>query len=327
MPVLIFMDLEWNTAFYRDRDGQRVPFHELIEVAAMKVEPSTGVMLDSFHSYVHPKVSRKIDNRTIRLLPYSREELQGLLADAPTFLDLGPAFLRWCGPDPCFVEWGNNDVEVLLKNFAYHKLSFDEGWKCEYYDLQYIYQKLYGGDMGCQPSLEKAVTELQMDRSLDFHSAWNDTYYTVMVYQTMLDQFEDLKLFHKPPKQKGLPPLWELELGTYATRWAGKNRPEVAEPKCPLCGEPLARARWLRTGPTEQVLRCRCPEHGRLYMAVTAEKQDKEWVGKAAIYKDAGPIAERYRKVSRKLREKERREKERREGGQSAQTKRTKTSA
>ena len=303
MSDLIFMDLEWNTAFYRDKSGERLPFHELIEVAAMKVDRSSGAMVDSFHSYVHPKVSRKIDNRTYRLLPYSKEELQQLLAEAPTFLDMGPAFLRWCGDNPIFIEWGNNDVEVLLKNFEFHRISFDADWKCEYYDLQYMYQKLFGGELGCQPSLEKAVTELHMDTDLDFHSAWNDTYYTVLVYQTMLDRFEDLTFFHKPPKQKGLPPLWEMDLGTYDTRWACKNRREVAQPVCPLCGEPLSAGRWVRTTPTEQVLRCRCKEHRRLYMAVTAQKEGKQWSGKAAIYKDAGPIAERYRKTCRKLQE------------------------
>ena len=185
MSELIFLDLEWNTTFYRNREGDRVPFHELLEVAAMKVDQATGAMLDSFHSYVHPKASRRIEGRTLRLLPYGREELRQLLDDAPTFLDLGPAFLRWCGEKPVFIEWGNNDVEVLLKNFEFHRISFDADWTFDYYDLQYMYQKLYGGDLGCQPSLEKAVTELKMDTDLDFHSAWNDTYYTVMVYQTM----------------------------------------------------------------------------------------------------------------------------------------------
>ena len=132
MAELIFLDLEWNTTFYRNKSGERVPFHELIEVAAMKVEQDTGAMLDSFHSYIHPKASRKLESRTYRLLPYEREELRALLADAPGFLDLGPSFLRWCGPCPVFVEWGNNDVEVLLANFAFHRLSFDEDWKCEY---------------------------------------------------------------------------------------------------------------------------------------------------------------------------------------------------
>ena len=221
---------------------------------------------------------------------------------------MDPAFLRWCGDNPIFIEWGNNDVEVLLKNFEFHRISFDADWKCEYYDLQYMYQKLFGGDLGCQPSLEKAVTELHLDTDLDFHSAWNDTYYTVLVYQTMLDRFEDLTFFHKPPKQKGLPPLWEMDLGTYDTRWACKNRREIAQPVCPLCGEPLAAGRWVRTTPTEQVLRCRCKEHRRLYMAITAQKEGKQWFGKAAIYKDAGPIAERYRKTCRKLQERSQRE-------------------
>ena len=188
MAVLIFLDLEWNTTFYRNKSGERVPFNELIEVAAMKVEQDTGAMLDSFHSYIHPRASRKLDSRTYRLLPYERDELRALLDSAPGFLDLGPAFLHWCGPDPVFVEWGNNDVEVLLDNFAFHRLSFDADWKCEYFDLQYMYQKLVEGDLGCQPSLEKAVTELEIETDLDFHSAWNDTYYTVMAYQAMLAQ-------------------------------------------------------------------------------------------------------------------------------------------
>ena len=141
MAELIFIDLEWNTTFYRDREGQRVSFHELIEVAAIKVDQDSGAMVDSFHSYVHPRVSRKIESRTYRLLPYDREELRQLLAEAPTFLDLGPEFLHWCGPNPVFIEWGSNDVDVLMKNFEYHRLSFDQDWSCKYFDLQYMYQK------------------------------------------------------------------------------------------------------------------------------------------------------------------------------------------
>ena len=297
MPELIFLDLEWNTTFYRNKAGERLPFHELIEVAAMKVEQGTGVMLDSFHSYIRPKASRKIGFHTYDVLPYSPEELDELLSDAPGFLDLGPGFLHWCGPDPVFVEWGNNDVEVLLSNYKYHNLSFDAGWKCEYFDLQYIYQKLCTGDLGCQPSLEKAVTDLDLDTDLDFHSAWNDTYYTIMVYQTMLDRFEDMSMFHRPPKHKGVPPLWELELGSYDTRWACKNRREVAQPVCPICGQTLSAGRWVRTTPTEQVLRCKCREHRRLYVTVTAQREGDRWSGKVSIYKDAGPIAERYRKT------------------------------
>ena len=105
MAVLIFLDLEWNTTFYRNKSGapasapprgglgggagrdlpSRItslplkgslwrtyePFNELIEVAAMKVEQDTGAMLDSFHSYIHPRASRKLDSRTYRLLSRS----------------------------------------------------------------------------------------------------------------------------------------------------------------------------------------------------------------------------------------------------------------
>ena len=161
--------------------------------------------------------------------------------------------------------------------------------------------------MGCQPSLEKAVTDLGLEMELDFHSAWNDTYYTILVYQAMLDRFEDMSLFHRPPKQKGRPPLWEMDLGSYDTRWGCKNHREVSRPCCPLCGEPISVGRWLRTTPTEQVIRGKCREHRRLYMAVTVEKDDRQWAGKAAIYKEAGPVAERYRKTLRKMQENTRR--------------------
>ena len=76
MSELIFLDLEWNTTFYRSRSGERLPFHELIEVAAIKVAQDTGAMLDSFHSYVHPKASRKIESRTYRLLPYEQRKAE-----------------------------------------------------------------------------------------------------------------------------------------------------------------------------------------------------------------------------------------------------------
>ena len=94
-------------------------------------------------------------------------------------------------------------------------------------------------------------------------------------------------------------------LGSFDTRWACKNRPEVAQPACPLCGGALSRGRWVRTLPTEQVARCKCKVHRRLYLTVTAEKDGQRWSGKAAIYKDAGPIAERYRKMLGKLQKKD----------------------
>ncbi len=50
-------------------------------------------------------------------------------------------------------------------------------------------------------------------------------------------------------------------------------------------------------------MRCKCLEHRRLYLAVTIEKDGRQWAGKAAIYKEAGPIAERYRKAYRKIQE------------------------
>lgn len=238
MSDLIFLDLEWNTAFYRNKEGDRVPFHELIEVAAMKVEKATGAMVDSFHSYVHPKVSRKIDSRTYRLLPYSKEELQRLLAEAPTFLDLGPAFLKWCGENPTFIEWGNNDVEVLLKNFDYHRLSFDPGWTCEYYDLQYMYQKLTSSDLGCQPSLEKAVTELALDTDLDFHSAWNDTYYTVLVYQTMLDRFAGLEFSTSPLSRRGFLPCGKWSWAPTTPAGPAKTDRRSPSPSVPCAARP-----------------------------------------------------------------------------------------
>ncbi len=304
MAEWIFMDLEWNTTYYRSREGERLPFHELLEVAAIKVNPLTGAMLDSYHNYIRPTVGKKLASRTYRILPYEREELSALLSDAPGFVDMGPEFLHWCGEAPIFVEWGNNDVEVLLSNFAFHRLSLDPGWKCEYYDLQYVYQRLKGESLGCQPSLESVVEELGLSTGLDFHSAWNDTYYTVLVYQALLDKHESLTLFRRPPKRKGPPPLWEMELGVTQGRWSCKNLPEIQTPHCPLCGEALTKPRWLRTAPGEQVSRLRCRNHRRLYMAITTQRAPEGWEGKAALYKDAGPVAERYRKALRKMADK-----------------------
>ena len=114
-------------------------------------------------------------------------------------------------------------------------------------------------------------------------------------------------MFHRPPKQKGLPPLWEMELTGFETRWGCKNVKELQQPLCPLCRQPLLAGRWVRTLPGEQVVRCKCREHRRLYLAVTVEKDGCQWSGKAAIYKDAGPVAERYRKAVRKMQENARR--------------------
>jgi len=307
MSELIFLDLEWNSTFYRNAEGKRLPFHELIEVAAIKVDQDSCAMLDSFHSYVHPTASPRIAYHTYAVLPYSREELACLLMDAPGFPDLGPAFLRWCGSAPVFVEWGNNDVSVLLDNFHFHRLPLDKAWKCEYFDLQYIFQTIAGGEPGLQPSLEKAVTSLALDTNLDFHSAWNDAFYTVQVYQALTERYETMSLFHRPPRQKGPVALWEMDLGTYVSRWDFKKNREVAKPLCPICGKQLKRNRWVRTAAAEYVMRCLCREHRHLYLVVTARQDGKNWTGHAAIYKSAGEFATRYHKTCRMLKMRSRR--------------------
>ena len=98
-----------------------------------------------------------------------------------------------------------------------------------------------------------------------------------------------------------------MELTGFETRWGCKNVKELQQPLCPLCRQPLLAGRWVRTLPGEQVVRCKCREHRRLYLAVTVEKDGCQWSGKAAIYKDAGPVAERYRKAVRKMQENARR--------------------
>ena len=132
MSELIFLDLEWNTTFYRNRQGERLPFHELIEVAAIKVEASSGAMLDSFHSYVRPKVSRKIENRTYRLLPYGREELRKIRGVGPKVAEC--VLLYGFHKTQCFPldVWMKRAMAVLLPGFTPEDLGPHAGIAQQY---------------------------------------------------------------------------------------------------------------------------------------------------------------------------------------------------
>lgn len=300
MAEWIFIDLEWNTTFYKDEEGQRVPFHELLEIAAVKVDSCTGLALDSFHSYIHPTVSPQLQARTYELLPYTPEVLTALLKDAPTFPVLMQTFVSWCGPHPVFVEWGNNDVDVLRRNLAFHHIPMDADWACGYYDLQYVYQKRREESMSSQPSLEKAVNALGLPASLDFHSAWNDVEYTIRVYRALQEQEENFTLFRRPPKPDKSIPLCEKDLGCFNTRWACKNHPDAAHPRCPLCGGFLRTGKWVRTTPAEQLNRCYCPTDKKIYMVVTTQQEGQHWRGKATLYREFKDMVERYQEAVQK---------------------------
>lgn len=72
MAELIFLDLEWNTTFYRGKDGQRLPFHELLEVGRIDGATEFGI----FSKIVLPNVKPLISVLAIFTVMWRWNDLQ-----------------------------------------------------------------------------------------------------------------------------------------------------------------------------------------------------------------------------------------------------------
>ena len=146
MAELIFLDLEWNTTFYRGKDGQRLPFHELLEVAAMKVDQATGAMEDSFHSYITPRWAGRSTTAPTACFPTAGRSCGSCWTTPPPFWTWGPAFLHWCGENRCSSSGATTTWRCCCGTSSSTTSPSIRAGSASSSTSSTLYQKLYGGD-------------------------------------------------------------------------------------------------------------------------------------------------------------------------------------
>ena len=175
----IVIDLEWNqSAIGHIGENPRLPF-EIIEIGATKMDNKFNI-IDQYGSIIKPRVYRKLQPKIKEILNYD----ESYLKTGRPFDVVFREFKKWCGEDYIFCTWGSLDLTYLQQNMDYYYMK-QFTYPLRFYNLQEIYASQMYNDKNQTPSLEKAVTELQIPVEDPFHCAKNDAYYTAKIFHQM----------------------------------------------------------------------------------------------------------------------------------------------
>lgn len=194
----IVLDLEWNQSAYgHSRENPRIPF-EIIEIGAVKLDSNYNI-IEEFSSIIKPRIYKKLQANIRSLLNYDEETLRKGRPFELVFKD----FINWCGKDYIFCTWGSLDLWHLQVNMEYYyQKKFSNPLK--FYNIQQIYADIIDSN-NIIVKLETAVTNLDIPKDYNFHSAVNDAKYTALVLQKIKPKdIEDRYSidFYNNPKSK-----------------------------------------------------------------------------------------------------------------------------
>ena len=172
---LVLFDLEWNIGyqpFIFNYHGVQQTFRgEIIEIGAVKIDEDANV-LDTFSIHLRPRIFRCLQHHIAKVTGLTQEDLD---KGEPIIQGLR-RFMKWCGPDAEFAEWGMDDVPVLKQNLFLCNL--DESRPTVWYDLQQLFLREYPRKEGEGMKLENVVTRMGIPLERPFHDALSDTLYT-----------------------------------------------------------------------------------------------------------------------------------------------------
>ncbi len=112
---LVLFDLEWNIGYkpftFNYHGVQQTLRGEIIEIGAVKIDEDANV-LDTFSIHLRPRIFRSLQHHIAKVTGLTQEDLD---KGEPILQGLR-RFMKWCGPDAEFAEWGLDDVPVLKQN-------------------------------------------------------------------------------------------------------------------------------------------------------------------------------------------------------------------
>lgn len=241
--TLIVFDLEWNIGYQPrmfDYHGVEQTLRgEIIQIGAAKVDEHAN-LLDTFSMTLKPRIFRKLQHHIAKVTGLTQADLDH---GVPIREGL-QKFVKWCGPDAAFGEWGMDDVPVLKQNLFLNGL--DESWPTRWYDLQQVFLAERGRAEGEGMTLESVITRLGIPTDRPFHDALSDALYTVDVCQK-LDFAKGLAAY--PTEEQQLREAAQPAGSDcrdvrcffgYLDKEIWREDPELHELICPECGAHLA---------------------------------------------------------------------------------------
>ena len=260
---LILFDLEWNIGYkpytFNYHGVEQVLRGEIIEIGAVKVDLD-GNVLDTFSICLKPRIFRKLQHHVAKVTGLTQADLD---KGEPIAQGLR-RFMKWCGPDAEFGEWGLDDVPVLKQNLFLCNL--DETSPTVWYDLQRIFLAQRPRGEGESMTLESVVTRLGIPTERPFHDALSDTLYTADVCR-MLDLRRGIAEYPNETellRESLCSPEGDyrdfVTFPGYVQREAYRLVPAISEVPCPECGTVLQPDDcWLKKGSNGYYSLAQCP--------------------------------------------------------------------
>lgn len=186
MNYMVF-DLEFNQVFNFSRENPRkanprCPF-EIIHIGAVKLDEKLN-KIGTFDRLVKPKLYTRIHPFVKKMTGITRESLKDAEPFEKVYEELA-AFMS--GVNVLCVWGGSADINELFRNIKYHKLDTSIIPK-EYIDVQLYANKNLKKPRGTSVSLENAIEAFNIPHELDFHNAFNDAFYTAVVFKKLYNK-------------------------------------------------------------------------------------------------------------------------------------------
>ena len=260
---LIIFDLEWNIGYkpytFNYHGVEQVLRGEIIQIGAVKVDLD-GNVLDTFSVCMKPRIFRTLQHHVAKVTGLTQADLD---KGEPIARGLH-RFVKWCGPDAQFGEWGLDDVPVLKQNL--YLCNLDESYPAVWYDLQRIFLSQRPRGEGESMTLESVVTRLGLPTERPFHDALSDSLYTADVCR-VLDMRRGIAEYPTESQQlqeslcspEGDYRDFTVFTG-YVQREANRLVPAISNTPCPECGALLQPDEtWLKKGSNGYYSLAQCP--------------------------------------------------------------------
>ena len=274
----IVLDLEWNQTYFAKNMIQEPVLlrGEIVQIGAVKLDDSFR-QVDSFKAMVAPKYYKRMHKRVSKLTGITTGQLQ----EGQPFPVVFEQFRAWCGQPCVFLTWGPDDIKMLRDNLLIHGL--DEAWLPNTYNVQIIF-----GDQILKERRQMALTDAMEKLGqppFQAHDALNDARSTACICGC-LDMEKGLKEYqqvaHRPrvrvtnqgDGEQNYPlESWEAP-GTYATKAAALNDPELLNFRCALDGRPVSCEGFVRQNYDKYIGIGRCEDGHELLVRLKFKKQE-----------------------------------------------------
>lgn len=271
MDTYIVLDLEWNQSPEgKESSNPNIPF-EIIEIGAVKLDEKFSI-IDEFQSFISPVVYTDIHFKVCEVINLSIEELK---KQGKPFGEVIDEFIEWIfidGQNPIFCTWGNMDITELQRNMGFHGIENRFIYPLLYYDIQKLFYILYQKRGDNKLPLDKAVENMQLDKSRAFHNALDDAYYTSLIMRNMdfisVKEYMSLDYYNTPKNRAEEIYLVFSDYSKYVSKpfickedaIADKN---VTDMVCYKCKRMLKkRLKWFLASPRNYYCLAYCTEHG-----------------------------------------------------------------